>query len=108
MQIISDDGENVLEQWLKCKTLLRVEVVGAPISLSFTGILVRFSLTEIVVARNADELSISTFCGACRMFCPTEQQVSESFWQQYRRVVQVTTDGGAQCHIYALRELPEV
>ncbi|NQD36090.1 hypothetical protein HPT27_03575 [Permianibacter sp. IMCC34836] len=105
MEIHAPGNEDLLARWKRNHTFLRVEVVGANVALSFTGVLERYSPTEIVVSRNSDELSISTFCGAYSINEGPIEPDPEGFWQTYRRVVQVTTDGGAQCHIYELRNV---
>ena len=102
MQLLVD-GQDLCEKWLATGAFIRAEVVGANVSLSFTGVLSRFSTVEIVLARNSDELSISTFFGSYQVFEPHEGADSGS-WGRYVRVVQITTDGGAQCHLYELRE----
>ncbi len=104
MKIVADGHENLLASWLQQNTFVRVEVVGANVSLSFTGVLARYSTTEIVIARGSDELSISTFFGSCSVTEGPEVADQPGFWDVYRRVVHVTTDGGAQCHLYELRD----
>jgi len=105
MEIQAPGNGDLLAHWKRNHTFLRVEVVGANVALSFTGVLVRHSPTEIVVCRNSDELSISTFFGTCSVNEGPVDPDLQGFWKTYRRVVQVTTDGGAQCHIYELRDM---
>lgn len=54
-------GQDLCAQWLATSAFIRAEVVGANVSVCFTGVISRFKSTEIVLARGADELSISTF-----------------------------------------------
>ena len=104
MQILAANKEDLLARWSRDHTFLRVEAIGANIALSFTGTLVRYSSIELVFGRNSDELSVSTFFGTYRVSEGPAEPDASGFWHTYRRVVQVNTDGGAQCHIYELRE----
>lgn len=104
MHILSADNEDLIARWSRDRTFLRVEAVGANIALSFTGVLLRHSPTELVFGRNSDELSVSTFFGRHSLTEGPAEPDESGFWQTYRRVVQVNTDGGAQCHIYELRD----
>jgi hypothetical protein len=108
MNVLNDNGVNLLELWEREKTFVRAEVIGANISLWFTGVVVRRSTIELVLARDSDELSISLFCGNYKVFEPSVRGSAEAAWERYKRVVQITTDGGAQCTLYELKECPPV
>jgi hypothetical protein len=107
MHISVPSENNLLAYWQREKILLRAEVVGANVSLWFTGIVARHSTVELVLARDSDELSISLFCGAHKVFEPQSKENPIEGWASFKRVVQITTDGGAQCTIYELIEKAE-
>jgi hypothetical protein len=95
--------EQIFQQWLLNKTPVRAEVVGGHVSLWFTGTVSRCAMTNLVLERGTDELSISLFCCKYRLVEPPANIEPEGAWQQYRRIVQVQTDGGASCTLYELR-----
>lgn len=106
MKISSITESDILGFWLREKIFVRAEIVGANVSLSFTGTVAKYSGTELVLSRQPDEMSISLFCGTYNVFEPSADQDISTGWAPYRRVVQITTDGGAQCTLFELREPP--
>jgi hypothetical protein len=108
MNVLNDNGIDLLELWEREKTFVRTEVIGASISLWFTGVVAKRSMSELVLARDSDELSISLFCGSYKVFEPSVRGAAEPPWDRYKRVVQFTTDGGAQCTLYELKECPSI
>ncbi len=105
MNVLNQNGVDLLELWEREKTSVRAEVIAANISLSFTGQVVRHSTIELVLTRGYDEMSISLFCGSYEVFEPS---IGKGASARYRRVVQITTDGGGQCTLYELCEPPPV
>lgn len=108
MNVYDDNGVDLLELWERERAFVRAEVIGAHISLSFTGVVARHSTVELVLARDSDELSISLFFGSYNIFEPSVVGSSEPAWEHYKRVVQINTDGGGQCTLYELKECPPV
>ncbi|MGH9752314.1 MAG: hypothetical protein ACREA2_05970 [Blastocatellia bacterium] len=106
MSVFNDNGVDLLELWEREKTFLRAEVIGGNISLWFTGVVARRSVSELVLARDSDELSISLFFESYKIFEPSVRGSADPVWERYKRVVQITTDGGAQCTLYELKECP--
>ncbi len=101
MQISSATEQDILRLWLRESVFVRAEAVGANIGLSFTGVVARYSAAELVLSRSPDEMSISLLGGKCSVFEPGQNAEG---WERYRRIVQIITDGGAQCTLYELRE----
>ncbi len=105
MKISSATESDILGLWLRNQAFVRAEIVGGNVSLSFTGVVASYSETELVLSRPPDQMSISLFYGKHSIFEPAADAEHGAGWEPYRRVVQITTDGGAQCTLYELREI---
>jgi hypothetical protein len=108
MNVRDNNGVDLFELWERERTFVRADVIGTNIGLSFTGVVARHSTVELVLARESDELSISLFFGTYKVFEPSASDSPEPAWAHYRRVVQLTTDGGGQCTLYELKGPPPV
>lgn len=95
----------LFERWKCEKRLLRAEVISGNISLTFTGVVKNYSLTELRLARDEDELSISLFCGQYTYIGAIDgtEEAKQYFAENYECVMQITTDAGASCTIYEMR-----
>ena len=102
MKISTSDTSDLLDYWHHEKTHLRAEIIGGHVSFWFTGTVARYSTVELVLARDFDELSISLFSGTFNVFEPSSKKPPVDGWSSFKRVVQIATDGGAQCTIYEL------
>lgn len=103
MRLLDAAGTDLGALWLRDGTRLRVEIVGAHVFVALHGVVTSLSLTELVVANGGgDEASISLFGGTCRVIEPTRAEAATEAWRGVRRVVQIHTDGGAQCTIAEL------
>jgi hypothetical protein len=100
MEILSESGDDLLALWSAKQTWLRVEVVSGNVAFWFSGVVVSYSNVEIVIGKDTDQLSISTFFATCRIFRPPGGNPSTPSRADYGHVVQIVTDGGAQCTIY--------
>ncbi len=108
MDICSNQGENILQRWFDRQCLIRAELISGNVSLSFTGTVARFNNIEVVLQREIDEMSVSLFAASCKVMEPRQGQEAEGPWKFYRLIVQIQTDGGAQCVLHELREGAEL
>ena len=94
---VETNGE-ILRRWHAERSVLDVEIIVGHVSMCFTGRLTYVSSIELVIAHPEGELSISLFCAGAKRIEPREGSAAE-YWEKYRQVLQVKTDGGAICTI---------
>jgi len=93
----SDHGR-LLEQWRADRSVLDVEITVGHVWMRFTGRVTYLCTTELVLAHEEGEISISLFCVGVKRIVPRAGS-REEYWRKYRQVLQVLTDGGAVCMI---------
>jgi hypothetical protein len=103
VRILARDGADLAALWLRERTRLRVEIVGGHVFVALHGVVAAESNIELVIAHgDGDEASISLFCCTHRVIEPTPEEAATEAWRGVSRVVQIQTDGGAQCTIAEL------
>jgi hypothetical protein len=102
MEIIFD-GESLLKKWQRERTPIEVEITVGHVWMTFAGTVAHHSGIELVLANPDGEFSISLFCGSFRVIQPPEDWPEQAPWDRYRRVLQITTDGGASCTLLERR-----
>jgi hypothetical protein len=104
MKILARDGTDVLDRWQREATPLAVEIVGAHVFVSFRATVASHSRIEIVLTMaEGGEASISLFGGTANVLEPTREEAAQPAWREIARVVQIHTDGGAQCTLVEAR-----
>jgi hypothetical protein len=98
-------GYELFERWERENAILRAEFVSGNISVTFTGRVIYQSATELRLARFDDEMSISLFFAKVKFFNKVEGSPAtvSHFQDNYASVVRITTDAGATCMVYELR-----
>ncbi|GAA4441620.1 hypothetical protein [Bremerella cremea] len=100
--IIRDrEGRNLAQVWKSQRRAIRAEFSAGNISVWFTGYVESYSETEIVLARDSDQVSISLFCANFRVIEP-DGSSSGIQWQGFSRVVVITTDANTACTLCEL------
>src|SRR5580765_2615705 len=95
---VETGNSDILQRWQAERSVLDVEITVGHVWMRFTGRVTYLSTTELVLSHESGELSISLFCAGSKRIEPREGSQAE-YWKKYRRVLQVTTDGGAVCMI---------
>lgn len=102
MTIHDGQGRNLLQIWKSQQAVIRAEFSAGNISVWFTGNVSSYSITELVLSRGNDEVSISLFSATYRLIEPDPIEIPDL--AAYRRVVVVTTDANTTCTLYELRD----
>ena len=97
MDVESGNG-GLLQRWMTERSVLDVEITVGHVWMRFTGRITYLCTIELVLSHEEGELSISLFCADTKRIEPREGSQAE-YWKKYRRVLQVSTDGGAVCTI---------
>lgn len=87
-----------LQRWQSNRSVLEIEITVGHVWMQFTGRITHLRATEMVMAHESGELSISLFCANANLIEPSGQ-VNHKSWKQFASVMQIETDGGANCTI---------
>src|SRR5262245_15597943 len=93
-------SRDIFEEWKHAGTVIDVEITVGHVWMSFTGRVTYTCRTEVILSHEDGELSISLFCCPRHRVIEPRSDSEADFWKKYRRVVQVTTDGGAVCTLH--------
>ncbi len=101
MMIRDREGRNLLQIWKSQRRKIRAEFVAGNISVWFTGYVESYSEIELVLARGADQISVSLFCASHNVIEP-DGNANGTNWRGISRVVVVRTDANTACTLYEL------
>jgi hypothetical protein len=101
MNILDRENRNLMQMWKSEKRKIRAEFVAGNISVWFTGYVESYSAIELVLARGANQISISLFCATYKLIEP-DGNANGTNWRGISRVVVITTDANTACTLLEL------